>query len=178
MRTWARLLSGLFLCSAADGFRAAGVPAGVSKAVSMSVDTSQFVGLAECPRLGLGLAALGRPGYINLGRDNEVGDKETRSVDAMREQSFKVLDAAWRSGIRYFDAARSYGMSEAFLQGWLESRNIAPEDVAVGSKWGYRYIGCPALCDREYPAAGAPQRTEGGGAGKGGWAGEMRLGIR
>ena len=49
------------------------------------------------------------------------------------------MDAAWASGIRYFDAARSYGKSEEFLRGWLESRNVAPDQVAVGSKWGYRY---------------------------------------
>lgn len=30
------------------------------------------------------------PGYINLGRDAEVGDKETRSVEAMREKSYEV----------------------------------------------------------------------------------------
>ena len=131
MRACAQLLSRLVLCSTAVAFR-------TSVQTSMSADTSQFVGLAGCPRLGLGLAALGRPGYINLERDNEVGAKETRSVEAMREQSFKVMDAAWHSGIRYFDAARSYGLSEAFLQGWLESRNIAPHEVAVGSKWGYR----------------------------------------
>ena len=49
------------------------------------------------------------------------------------------MDAAWASGIRYFDAARSYGKSEEFLRGWLKSRNVAPDQVAVGSKWGYRY---------------------------------------
>ena len=103
--------------------------------------------------------------YINLQRDREVGSKDSRSVDAMREQSYKVaythahatsmvfrgagleltlwceqvMDAAWQAGIRYFDAARSYGKSEEFLQGWLQSRNIPPDQVAVGSKWGYRY---------------------------------------
>jgi len=54
------------------------------------IDTSHFVGLPACPRLGLGLAALGRPGYINLQRDAEVGNKDSRTVEAMREQSYKV----------------------------------------------------------------------------------------
>ena len=120
-------------------FAAPGVRAFLSSGIVMSVDTSQFVGMSECPRIGLGLAALGRPGYINLQRNAEIGDKESRSVEAMREQSYQVMDAAWASGIRYFDAARSYGKAEEFLEGWLRSRKIAPSEVAVGSKWGYRY---------------------------------------
>lgn len=50
----------------------------------------------------------------------------------MKRQSHDVMDAAWDSGIRYFDAARSYGKAEEFLSSWLESKNIAPEQVAVG----------------------------------------------
>ena len=88
-------------------------------------------------RLGLGLAALGRPGYINLGRDRDLGG--ARSVESMRERAFEVLDAAWAAGIRYLDAARSYGLAETFLADWLASRSIAPGDVVVGSKWGYTY---------------------------------------
>ena len=41
--------------------------------------------------------------------------------------------------MRCFDAARSYGRAEQFLSGWLRSRDLAPEDVTVGSKWGYTY---------------------------------------
>jgi aryl-alcohol dehydrogenase-like predicted oxidoreductase len=40
---------------------------------------------------------------------------------------------------RYFDAARSYGRAEEFLGGWLAARGIAPQEVVVGSKWGYVY---------------------------------------
>lgn len=87
--------------------------------------------------MGLGLAALGRPGYINLGRSRDLG--ETRSVEALRERTFEVLDAAWAAGIRYLDTARSYGLAEAFLADWLTARAIAPGDVVVGSKWGYTY---------------------------------------
>lgn len=86
--------------------------------------------------LGLGLAALGRPGYINLGHGDDLGE---RSVEAMRARAFEVLDAAWAAGVRYFDAARSYGRAEAFLGSWLRDRGIRPEQVAVGSKWGYTY---------------------------------------
>lgn len=88
-------------------------------------------------RLGLGLAALGRPGYINLGRARDLG--ADRSIDDLRERAFAVLDAAWAAGIRYLDAARSYGLAEAFLADWLAARSIAPDAVIVGSKWGYTY---------------------------------------
>jgi aryl-alcohol dehydrogenase-like predicted oxidoreductase len=52
-----------------------------------------------------------------------------------------VLDAARNAGVRYFDAARSYGRAEEFLASWLDSRGISPGDVTVGSKWGYIYTG-------------------------------------
>lgn len=87
--------------------------------------------------IGLGLAALGRPGYINLGHAQDLG--EEYDVAAMEKHSHHVLDAAWAAGIRYFDAARSYGRAEAFLGSWLTSRQIPPEQVTVGSKWGYTY---------------------------------------
>jgi len=91
-------------------------------------------GLGVTP-LGLGLAALGRPGYIDLGREEDLGDE--RSRDALRERAFAVLDAAYAEGIRYVDAARSYGDAEAFAAAWLDARGHG--DVVVGSKWGYRY---------------------------------------
>ena len=86
-------------------------------------------------RIGLGLAALGRPGYLNLGHGAELGPD--RSVDALRRRSFEVLDAAYAAGVRYLDAARSYGRAEEFLGAWLRDRD--PADVVVGSKWGYVY---------------------------------------
>ena len=86
-------------------------------------------------RIGLGLAALGRPGYLNLGHGADLG--ADRSVDALRARSFEVLDAAHASGVRYLDAARSYGRGEEFLGAWLRDRD--PRDVVVGSKWGYVY---------------------------------------
>ena len=48
-----------------------------------------------------------------------------------------MLDAAYAGGVRYLDAARSYGRAEAFLGAWLDDRR--PADVVVGSKWGYVY---------------------------------------
>ena len=85
--------------------------------------------------LGLGLAALGRPGYLNLGHGIDLGSD--RSVEALRARTGAVLDAAHDSGVRHFDAARSYGRAEEFLGEWLRSR--APADVVVSSKWGYVY---------------------------------------
>jgi aryl-alcohol dehydrogenase-like predicted oxidoreductase len=87
--------------------------------------------------VGLGLAALGRPGYLNVGHGADVG--VDRSVPALRRRSHEVLDAAFAAGVHYFDAARSYGLAEEFLSAWLESREIARGEVAVGSKWGYEY---------------------------------------
>jgi aryl-alcohol dehydrogenase-like predicted oxidoreductase len=88
-------------------------------------------------RLGLGLAALGRPGYLTLGHGDDLA--HDYDVDAMAARAESVLDAAFAAGIRYFDAARSYGRAEDFLGAWLRSRAIDPETVTVGSKWGYTY---------------------------------------
>jgi aryl-alcohol dehydrogenase-like predicted oxidoreductase len=90
-------------------------------------------------RLGLGLAALGRPSYITLGRDVDLGDRRDR--DTMEQRCHAMLDAAYSVGIRYVDAARSYGRAEEFLASWLETRHLAPHTLTVGSKWGYRYTG-------------------------------------
>jgi aryl-alcohol dehydrogenase-like predicted oxidoreductase len=90
-------------------------------------------------RLGLGLAALGRPAYINLGREHDLG--LDRSVAALERRCLEMLDAARTAGIRYVDAARSYGMAEAFLSTWLNARNPPNESMTIGSKWGYTYVG-------------------------------------
>lgn len=88
-------------------------------------------------RIGLGLAALGRPVYIDVGRDRDLGNERTRA--AMEARCREVLDAAYAAGIRSLDVARSYGDAEAFLGAWLEARDLP--DVVVGSKWGYSYVG-------------------------------------
>jgi aryl-alcohol dehydrogenase-like predicted oxidoreductase len=90
-------------------------------------------------RIGLGLAALGRPAYINLGHDSDLGGE--RTVEDLRARTHEVLDAARAAGVVYLDAARSYGLAEAFLGSWLREREIAPAALTVGSKWGYRYTG-------------------------------------
>ena len=88
-------------------------------------------------RLGLGMAALGRPGYINLHHGEDLGEESSEA--AMEHRAHRVLDTAWDNGIRYFDVARSYGRGEQFLGSWLRSRSIPRTAVTVGSKWGYTY---------------------------------------
>ena len=95
-------------------------------------------------RIGLGLASLGRPGYINLQHHQDIRGK---SKDEMKMQCHQVLDAAYTHGIRYFDAARSYGLAESFLSDWLTTRHHSrarkgaqdQSSIMVGSKWGYLY---------------------------------------
>ncbi|MEZ4777568.1 MAG: aldo/keto reductase [Bacteroidia bacterium] len=88
-------------------------------------------------RIGLGMAALGRPGYITLGHGKDLFFNYTET--RMEQQAHQLLDLAWASGIRYFDAARSYGKGEDFLGNWLLHHDRASGDAVVGSKWGYTY---------------------------------------
>jgi aryl-alcohol dehydrogenase-like predicted oxidoreductase len=60
-------------------------------------------------------------------------------VEALRARAHEVLDAAYAAGVRYFDAARSYGKAEDFLGSWLAARGLGRAELSVGSKWGYSY---------------------------------------
>jgi aryl-alcohol dehydrogenase-like predicted oxidoreductase len=91
----------------------------------------------DVSRIGLGLAALGRPGYINVGHAGDLGAHT--DVAAMEAHAHQALDAAYAGGVRYFDAARSYGRAEEFLGSWLSARGLGAPEVTVGSKWGYTY---------------------------------------
>jgi aryl-alcohol dehydrogenase-like predicted oxidoreductase len=95
-------------------------------------------GLTATP-IGLGLAAVGRPAYITVGRAEDLGRE--RSVDDLRRRSHELLDAAIAGGIRYIDAARSYGLAETFLGSWLDGRPAGAPTPTIGSKWGYTYVG-------------------------------------
>ncbi|MGV9264112.1 aldo/keto reductase [Kitasatospora sp. NPDC003701] len=111
--------------------------------------TAPVTGPAAGPslaRFGLGTAAVGRPGYITLGRDLDL--PAGRSVEALRERTHALLDAAHAAGVRYFDTARSYGRAEEFVGQWLAARPAAT-DVVVGSKWGYTYTA-------DWQASGVP----------------------
>ena len=87
-------------------------------------------------KIGLGLAALGRPGYINIGHDNDLGSDKSKS--SMRDYCHQVLDFAYSNGVRYFDTARVYGEAEEFLSSWI--RKQSQFNGFVGSKWGYEYL--------------------------------------
>jgi aryl-alcohol dehydrogenase-like predicted oxidoreductase len=87
-------------------------------------------------RIGLGLAAVGRPGYITLGRERDL--PPNRGVDAMRNRVHELLDHAWAAGVRHVDTARSYGRAEEFLAAWLDSDGDRP-GLVISSKWGYTY---------------------------------------
>jgi aryl-alcohol dehydrogenase-like predicted oxidoreductase len=113
-------------------------PSAVPGSIVIKVQTvSLGRGGPSVSRIGLGMAALGRPAYITTGRAADFG--EDRSEGAFRRRSWEVLDAAYAAGIRYLDCARFYGSAEAFVAGWLA--RIRPDDVVVGSKWGYTYVG-------------------------------------
>ncbi|TCO52195.1 aryl-alcohol dehydrogenase-like predicted oxidoreductase [Kribbella antiqua] len=97
-------------------------------------ETSTIEGMAAS--IGLGLAALGRPGYINLGHDEDL--PAGRAIEDLRERTHELLEQAWQAGVRYFDAARSYGLAEVFLGEWLTPERR--EQLTIGSKWGYTYV--------------------------------------
>ncbi|MFI8567004.1 aldo/keto reductase [Rhodococcus sp. NPDC078407] len=89
-------------------------------------------------RLGLGLAALGRPEYLTVGHSDAVDGRFDPA--ALEQLCHAVLDAAWDSGIRHIDVARSYGLAERFLGSWLARRPSRRADIVIGSKWGYAYV--------------------------------------
>lgn len=89
-------------------------------------------------KIGLGLAALGRPGYINLGHKADLSGRT--EVRALETHAHEVLAAAYEMGIRYFDVARSYGGGEEFLGRWLIATRVTDPLVTVSSKWGYKYV--------------------------------------
>lgn len=82
---------------------------------------------------------MGALAYINVAHGRDLAGETGASALELRAHT--VLDAAYRAGVRYFDAARSYGRAEGFLASWLGSRGISVGDVTVGSKWGYVYTG-------------------------------------
>ena len=68
--------------------------------IPLTSSMSRSFFLEGSPRLGLGLAALGRPGYINLGREEDLGrEAELRTVENLRKRAWEVLDAAWEMGM-------------------------------------------------------------------------------
>ena len=90
------------------------------------------------------MAALGRPGYINLNRGSVFGGSDSRSIDDMQTQANLVLDYLFQHSSTndgqkqpWVDCARSYGLSEKFVGEYLRKQNVQPGEVYVSSKWGY-----------------------------------------
>lgn len=84
--------------------------------------------------LGLGMAAIGRPHYINV-RTNNIANS---NVDNLKSKGFKVLDEAYDLGVRYFDTAPGYGLAETLLIDWLANKD--DKSIEVATKWGYTYV--------------------------------------
>ncbi len=84
-------------------------------------------------KLGLGTAALGRPQYINIRKEN----CDNSDLEVFRKHSFAVLEDAYKLGIRYFDTAPGYGLAEELLLEWLQTKNDA--SIKIATKWGYTY---------------------------------------
>ncbi len=78
---------------------------------------SRDVGVAE---IGLGVAALGRPGYINLGHGADVADARR---EEMERTAHAVLDVAYEAGVRAFDAPVPMG----------QRRRSLPPESSVGA---------------------------------------------
>jgi len=88
-------------------------------------------------QLGLGMAALGRPGYVTLTHAADLrGDLDPAAMEA---HAHEVLDAALDSGVRYYDMARSYGRAEDFFASWVTKRALKLGEIKAASKWGYTY---------------------------------------
>ena len=92
----------------------------------------------EVSRLGLGLAAIGRPGYITLGR--------ARDLPARAQPGRACTRAAPRCSTRHAPPASATSTPRAATGGPRSSsaagsreRGVARDAVTVGSKWGYRY---------------------------------------
>ncbi|MEQ9337715.1 MAG: aldo/keto reductase [Miltoncostaeaceae bacterium] len=116
--------------------------------------------------LGLGMAALGRPGYITIGHAVDFAGTDPA---AAARRAYAVLDEARALGVVHIDAARSYGRAEQFLAGWLTERAIVPGEMTISSKWGYTYTAdwrvdaerhevkdhTPAALERQWPESRA-----------------------
>ncbi len=93
--------------------------------------------------LGLGTAALGRPGYLTLGHgaslDDLRDDRGRIAIDLLRSRAHDVIDAAIAGGIRWLDTARSYGLGETFVADWLHLHPEWDDELTVSTKWGYTY---------------------------------------
>lgn len=85
-------------------------------------------------QIGLGLAAIGRPEYINIKANQSMDQSE----NTYKKNAFSIFDFALKNNIKHFDTAASYGKGEQFLMDWYHT--CKPENVNFSSKWGYYYV--------------------------------------
>ena len=86
-------------------------------------------------RIGLGLAALGRPGYLNLGHGEDLGRRALgRRRCAAHARGARCRLRGRRALLRRRALVRP---RRGVPRQWLRDRD--PPDVVVGSKWGYVY---------------------------------------
>ncbi|MDX6188086.1 aldo/keto reductase [Flavobacterium sp. Fl-318] len=86
--------------------------------------------------IGLGMAAIGRPHYINI-KNNSISDRNF-DLAVFKTQGKHFLTEAYQAGIRHFDTAPSYGVAEEILSEWIAE--FQPKDIIISSKWGYTYV--------------------------------------
>jgi len=94
-------------------------------------------------QLGLGLIGIGKP----------WGYRPVPAPDEASTQTF--LEAAWQAGIRYFDTAASYGLSEQRLGRFLKKLSPAERSEAtVATKFGEHWdeLAGQLYVDHSYPA--------------------------
>lgn len=84
--------------------------------------------------IALGMAAIGRPHYINI---KTKDSPRNLSKEQLHAHATEMLHAAYEMGIRHIDTAPGYGIAEEILADWLQQS--APADITASTKWGYMY---------------------------------------
>lgn len=84
----------------------------------------------------LGMAAIGRPQYINL--NNTADNVDLFEIILFKQKAKSLLTAAYQAGIRHFDTAPGYGIAEEILAEWINENKI--ESIILSTKWGYTYV--------------------------------------
>lgn len=86
--------------------------------------------------IGLGMAAIGRPQYINL--NNTANNVDLFEINSFKQKAKSLLTGAYQAGIRHFDTAPGYGIAEEILAEWINENKI--ESIILSTKWGYTYV--------------------------------------
>lgn len=85
--------------------------------------------------IGFGLAAIGRPSYINIRSEDS---RAFSDIDEFRKNGIQILRQAIEMGVTHFDTAPGYGIAEEMLLEVLPE--IEKSGISVSTKWGYTYV--------------------------------------